>query len=955
MRNAPTSLRPPQRFARLGVLSGLIVLSACGGGGSSNNDTPTPPPDPTPPTPSSVTISGKAVDGPLSGATACYDLNDNGACDSGEPGSATTGADGSFSLAVAAADVGKHRIVVQVPATAIDADTGAAVGTAFTLLAPATGSSGAHSVFVSPLSTLVQSHVDATGVSLAEATALVQAQAGLAISPLADFTSASNAENKQAALVARLVQATSLAQAEALKTVVGQADISGASATAGEVQKQVLSAVIGALSSIAGKASELSYGNANGAALAAAVTDAAKEVLKDAGISADEAKAAIGVGKLPPEASSSGGASSNAIASAQLTALRYTNASDWYTRSLQSSAADNTPDAAGLTRYTSVHLRSQPNNYGPMPTTQATVNGNLARAGDLHWNGTAWVACKLGERNTSTVRDAQGRSSYNHCDGLEKGRTVRSVVDIAGQSIATVFSSKIRNYPGGSQGVAYADWGPKDLTLFGNAVFPAGAKLHYQSNTPTELAPAYDVQASAVVQAYDSAIAAGGDARSASPACAASNVMATAVATLEDLIARNPGKPCLFAKGTNASDASLDPNEWWGNSTTHLATLAGAATRPANTGNWYSTELRLRVSFAGGSSSATTYYGCLSRASTGSPRNCTVLGSGNYKIQTLGDARMLSFSGLPAPMQKAGYARVFIERGGKVYYGYQNPAGATNNQLRLNLEAANAVLAALPGMPPINPTTRYADLSGASQAALSTAKGVWMSSAADGSTFGILRIGEGGRYLHGAMGPTQGREQTGHELGWLDYDASKQTLRALVESNSNLEHGLMLRSIERQTNGSLSISASELRLADPGGAGATFARLVDEPNGIVGLWAAGSATELGTQHFLFLASGKVLMIDPQGDTEGGICTMQAQGPAGGEYASYVWDKASGTLNVSGKVYDTNGCAGLFDSTLGAAGSPQSKGFSGKFELAADGKTATVTNSEWTGTLYRISP
>jgi len=180
MRKAHRSLCPPQRLARLSVLSSLIVLSACGGGSSDSSDSPDPAPAPTPPAPSAVTISGKAVDGPLSGATACYDLNDNGTCDSGEPSSAATGTDGSFSLAVAAADVGKHRIVVQVPATAIDADTGAAVGTAFTLLAPATGSSGAHSVFVSPLSTLVQSHVDATGVTIAEAAALVQAQAGLA-------------------------------------------------------------------------------------------------------------------------------------------------------------------------------------------------------------------------------------------------------------------------------------------------------------------------------------------------------------------------------------------------------------------------------------------------------------------------------------------------------------------------------------------------------------------------------------------------------------------------------------------------------------------------------------------------------------------------------------------------------------------------------------------------------
>src|SRR5690349_12605512 len=116
-----TSTRPA---LLLGVLA-AAALVACGGGGGSSN----PPPGPT-----NVTISGKAVDGALQGATACYDLNDNGACDNGEPTSAPTGANGSFSFEVTAAQAGQHRVVVEVPPTAIDADTSAAVGgTGFTL------------------------------------------------------------------------------------------------------------------------------------------------------------------------------------------------------------------------------------------------------------------------------------------------------------------------------------------------------------------------------------------------------------------------------------------------------------------------------------------------------------------------------------------------------------------------------------------------------------------------------------------------------------------------------------------------------------------------------------------------------------------------------------------------------------------------------------------------------
>ncbi|RTL24253.1 MAG: hypothetical protein EKK52_01715 [Burkholderiales bacterium] len=938
----PQSARPG--LVVTGLAAGLTLLAGCGGGGSSG--TPTPPPPP--PAPSAVTITGKAVDGALSGAIACYDLNDNGVCDSGEPTSKATGADGAFSLDVQPSDVGKHRVVVQVPATAIDADTGAAVGTAYTLQSPATGTTTAHSVFVSPLTTLVQGHVDSTGASVAEAVALVQAQAGLAVSPLTDFTAAGDAQSKQAALLARLVQATTLAQADALKTVAGQSDLSGGTVSAADVAKQVTRAILGALPAIAGKVAENSVNAASGAALATALADAAKVVVAQAGMAAEDAKAAIGTTKLPPDTSANATSTT-----ASLTALRYIDASNWYFRSLENSTADNVPDASGNLRYTSTYRQSQSSGYGPLPTMQAwSVGGSYARRGDLHWNGKAWVSCKLGDRYTTSVRDAQGRATYNYCDGREKGRSARSAVDIAGQSIASVFTTKIRTYPGGASGVAYADWGPKDPALFGSATFPAGAKLYYQTNTITETALAYDVQDSAIATGFGADVATGGDARvSANVACAsATSATAVAFTKLEDLIARNPGKPCVLAKATSGSDVSLDPNESWGTSTASLGVLAGAATRPAGTGNWYSTDLRLRVAFTGGDSKATTYFSCLSRAANASARNCSPLGTGSYSIQTLGDARVMTFSGLPALMQQAGYSRVFVERGGKVYYGYQNPAGASSNQVRLNLEAANAVLAALSGMPVINPTTRFAELSNASQTALTTAKGVWFASAADGSEFSVLRIGDNGRYLDGAMGPTQGREQTGHELGWLDYDAGNQTFRALVESNSNGTRGLLFRSLDSQSKSTLAVTATQLQIASPSDGTSTLVRLTDDPAGIVGLWALGSATEFNTQHFLFLPSGKVLMIDPLGDTEPGECLNLRKGPPGGEYASYTYDKASGTLQVFGKAYDTNGCAGFFD-----IGTTANTTWSATFTLASDGMTASVQAPGGSYTVYRIAP
>jgi hypothetical protein len=62
----------------------------------------------------------------------------------------------------------------------------------------------------------------------------------------------------------------------------------------------------------------------------------------------------------------------------------------------------------------------------------------------------------------------------------------------------------------------------------------------------------------------------------------------------------------------------------------------------------------------------------------------------------------MTFDGLPAITQRAGFDRVFVERGGKVYFGYKTVVGENRCTLRLNLAAANALFAQL-GVPPITP------------------------------------------------------------------------------------------------------------------------------------------------------------------------------------------------------------------------------------------------------------
>jgi uncharacterized repeat protein (TIGR04052 family) len=146
-------------MAELGIAMTVIaaLIAGCSGGSSSSSP--------------SNSLSGIVADGYISGATACLDLNSNGVCDAGEP-STTTNANGAYSITVNAASAVNFPIVAEVPFTAIDKDTGAAVGTAFTLTSPAGAS------FVSPITTLVQTQI-ANGLSSASAVAAVNATLGI--------------------------------------------------------------------------------------------------------------------------------------------------------------------------------------------------------------------------------------------------------------------------------------------------------------------------------------------------------------------------------------------------------------------------------------------------------------------------------------------------------------------------------------------------------------------------------------------------------------------------------------------------------------------------------------------------------------------------------------------------------------------------------------------------------
>jgi hypothetical protein len=112
------------------------------------------------------------------------------------------------------------------------------------------------------------------------------------------------------------------------------------------------------------------------------------------------------------------------------------------------------------------------------------------------------------------------------------------------------------------------------------------------------------------------------------------------------------------------------------------------ASLPAGTANFYTRDANLRVAFTG--ANAVTYYLCQVRTG-GSTRNCDSIGSGGYSISTVGDARVMSFTNLPALAGKLTYNRILVERAGKVYYGYVNKP-VSSDGVRMNLPAGDALI-----------------------------------------------------------------------------------------------------------------------------------------------------------------------------------------------------------------------------------------------------------------------
>ncbi|MEE9333729.1 MAG: hypothetical protein V3U65_06525 [Granulosicoccaceae bacterium] len=138
-------MKPDHLKSSWAVIMPLVFTVACGGGSSSN--TPEAGEANAAGTTEQI-ITGRVADGYLQGAVVCIDINENGHCNPDEP-QVESGEGGSYALGIPANGVGKP-VIAEVPATAIDEDTGMPFGKELVLSTP-----GDRPQFVSPITTLV--------------------------------------------------------------------------------------------------------------------------------------------------------------------------------------------------------------------------------------------------------------------------------------------------------------------------------------------------------------------------------------------------------------------------------------------------------------------------------------------------------------------------------------------------------------------------------------------------------------------------------------------------------------------------------------------------------------------------------------------------------------------------------------------------------------------------------
>ncbi|OOG50698.1 hypothetical protein B0E49_18415 [Polaromonas sp. C04] len=632
----------------------MLTVAGCGGGGGGTSVSP--------PTAAKTSVPVTVIDGAIENATVCLDKNLNGICDSGEP-SGKTDADGKVTLQIDSADAGKYPVLAIVGTDAEDFDTGPVL-VPFTLKAPAD-----KPAVISPLTTLVQAYVEASGGTSTAAADAIKDKLGLSASLFDDFTKDASDTGKQAGTVARLIVVTTQTQRTATTDAKGT---DGAALTKAQIDAAINARLLQILPSVILAVLDspvLSSGTATLAEKEAAIAAAAQQVATESGLSKDNIGLVVAANS---QTSVPDNASETPTDTVSLRWFEFTDVNNYYLRAFSATAAQNTPDADGKRHFTEYRNRK--------------VNGDELEWGEglnnwirpqIYWTGTEWFDCPTNFVHESSAFNAAGESESLYCKS-QKSKAKRYDRDIAGLKIIDVVR-EIRAYPLADNQGKFSNWGPNPelpaiQSLLGNTVFPAGAKLRYQTSTDLENPEYYDRTANGratIPQADDPMNA---------------NTATWRDATLAQFIGWNAGDltgavPIANVNGNNAR-VLISARDY-------VKADGSAAYK------------RYMVGFDASTQKA-RFYECegdmASRAST-TPQNrtlpgtCAAILNTTYTIATRGDAKVLRFAAEPTQLGNTSY-RLFVERSGITYVGGQDKL-QVNNQQRLNLQAADVLGASL--------------------------------------------------------------------------------------------------------------------------------------------------------------------------------------------------------------------------------------------------------------------
>lgn len=644
---------------RLAIAAAVLSLAACGGGGSADGTAID-----TPPVVATTPVSTTVVDGPIKDAMVCLDKNLNGACDADEP-SGKTDASGNVTLQVPDADVGKYPILAVVGTDAVDADTGA-VPVPFTLKAPADATG-----FISPLTTLVQAHVETSGASSSEAAETIKDKLGLGVSPLDDFTKGTDDSSKQAGTVARLIVVTTQTQRTATADAKGT---DGQALTQAQIDAAINARLLQMLPSVILAVLDsptLSGGTATQAEKEAAILAAAGQVAAEAGLTKDNVGLVVAIAAQPSVADSTSEAATDTLS---LRWFQFTDLNNFMYRVFTATAAQNTPDANGKRHFTEYRERK----IAGVQSEWGDGLNNWIRP-QIYWTGTEWFDCPTNFVHEATLFNAAGESESLYCSS-QKTRAKRYVRDISGLKIIDVVK-EIRAYPLlDSVGNNFAAWGPDPAqaavqSALGTTVFPAGSNLIYQTSTDLANPEYYDR-----TKAGRATIPLASDPMNP-------DTTTWRTATLAEFTAWNTGDLVGTVTEVHGNNSRVLLNR-------DYVKADGSAAYKRYMVGFDSAALKARFYECEGDMAARAATPPTSRTLfIDGKSTCKAILDTTYAITARGDGKVLRFASQPTQLGNV-TNRMFVERNSIAYVGGQDKLQVSNQQ-RLNLQAAEALAASL--------------------------------------------------------------------------------------------------------------------------------------------------------------------------------------------------------------------------------------------------------------------